>query len=44
MAANALSIKVGENPAVDLYFRNQRKKAEQVELYLKKSNFQKIFP
>ncbi|GIT07917.1 MAG: hypothetical protein CM1200mP30_15470 [Pseudomonadota bacterium] len=43
MAANAAFNKSWENPAVDLYIRNQRKKAEQVELYLKKSNFQKNF-
>ena len=34
-----LSIKVGENPAVDLYIRNQRKKAEQVGIVFEEKQF-----
>ena len=34
-----LSIKVGENPAVDLYIRNQRKKAEQVGIVFEEKKF-----
>ena len=34
-----LSIKVGENPAVDLYIRNQRKKAEQVAIVFEEKHF-----
>ena len=34
-----LSIKVGENPAVDLFIRNQRKKAEQVGIVFEEKHF-----
>ncbi|MDP6521765.1 MAG: tetrahydrofolate dehydrogenase/cyclohydrolase catalytic domain-containing protein, partial [SAR324 cluster bacterium] len=34
-----LSIKVGENPAVDLYIRNQRMKAEQVGIVFEEKQF-----
>ena len=34
-----LSIKVGENSAVDLYIRNQRKKAEQVGIVFEEKQF-----
>ncbi len=34
-----LSLKVGENPAVDLYIRNQRMKAEQVGILFEEKQF-----
>ena len=34
-----LSIKVGEDPAVDLYIRNQSKKAEQVGIVFEEKQF-----
>ena len=34
-----LSIKIGENPAVDLYIRNQRMKAEQVGIVFEEKQF-----
>jgi methylenetetrahydrofolate dehydrogenase (NADP+)/methenyltetrahydrofolate cyclohydrolase len=36
-----ISIKVGENPAVDLYIRNQRQKAEQVGIIFEEKEFPK---
>ncbi|MEC8940029.1 MAG: bifunctional 5,10-methylenetetrahydrofolate dehydrogenase/5,10-methenyltetrahydrofolate cyclohydrolase [SAR324 cluster bacterium] len=36
-----ISIKVGENPAVDLYIRNQRKKAEQVGIIFEEKEYPK---
>jgi len=36
-----ISIKVGENPAVDLYIRNQRQKAEQVGIIFEEKEYPK---